>query len=512
MNWKLLWPFVGFLLALPQTGMAQVQTIRKEVRQIFGGSQSADDARVGAIARAKREALEEAGTYLESLTIVRNRELQEDEILALSSGVLGTTVVEEEPFLKGGAFGIRVVVEVEVDLSTLEERVRLLLDDRQHLATLREAERRERELLKKLGELEVENARMAAAASARQREALRAAFDNNTAQLIAQELLDRGLALWNGMAFVPAEQAIDYFTQAIAFDPNYAVTYSNRGWAYENLGEYQLALEDLKKAIRTDPNFAVAYNNRGNVYYNLHKYRRAISDYSRAIRLDPINAIAYNNRGNAYHNRLKFRRAIEDYDQTILLDPNFAVAYNNRGSAYDYLGEYQLAIEDYSQAIELDPTYMAAYYNRGNAYGYLGEYQLALKDLDQAIRFGPNFPTAYNDRGNVYYNLQEYQRAIGDYNQAVHIDTNLAVAYYNRGFANDVLGQQVWASRDWNRACELGYQPACELERMGVAVEDITFHRPPYEKLRMITDTKTKASVSKGTRKTEKPEYLKSKD
>ncbi|MCH7478089.1 MAG: hypothetical protein IIA14_08305, partial [SAR324 cluster bacterium] len=93
---------VGLFVLAPQPS-AETKTIRIEVRQVFGGSQSPDDARVAAIARAKREALEEAGTYLESLTVVRNAQVKKDEILALASGVLQTQIVTEEPFVEGSA-------------------------------------------------------------------------------------------------------------------------------------------------------------------------------------------------------------------------------------------------------------------------------------------------------------------------------------------------------------------------------------------------------------------------
>jgi tetratricopeptide (TPR) repeat protein len=40
----------------------------------------------------------------------------------------------------------------------------------------------------------------------------------------------------------------------------------NRGVAYNNLGQYQRAIEDYNEAIRQKPDFAYAYNNRGFVY------------------------------------------------------------------------------------------------------------------------------------------------------------------------------------------------------------------------------------------------------
>ena len=42
-----------------------------------------------------------------------------------------------------------------------------------------------------------------------------------------------------------------------------------RGLAYDNLGQYVLAIEDYDAAIRLDPQFAEAYNNRGADYADL---------------------------------------------------------------------------------------------------------------------------------------------------------------------------------------------------------------------------------------------------
>ena len=72
----------------------------------------------------------------------------------------------------------------------------------------------------------------------------------------------------------------------------------NRGIAYVELGQYQMAIEDYNKAIRLKPGIMLqAYNNRGNVYTKLGQYQMAIEDFNKAIRLKPDYAYAYNNRG-----------------------------------------------------------------------------------------------------------------------------------------------------------------------------------------------------------------------
>ena len=74
------------LLLIPFPSFAEIQTITHTVKQAFGGSQSPDDARTAALAKAKREALEMAGVYIESLTVVKNSQVDKDEILALAQG------------------------------------------------------------------------------------------------------------------------------------------------------------------------------------------------------------------------------------------------------------------------------------------------------------------------------------------------------------------------------------------------------------------------------------------
>jgi hypothetical protein len=60
--------FLIVLLLLPVSSFGEIQTVTHTVKQPFGGSQSPDDARISAVAKAKREALEMAGTYIENLT------------------------------------------------------------------------------------------------------------------------------------------------------------------------------------------------------------------------------------------------------------------------------------------------------------------------------------------------------------------------------------------------------------------------------------------------------------
>jgi Tfp pilus assembly protein PilF len=166
------------------------------------------------------------------------------------------------------------------------------------------------------------------------------------------------------------------------------LAYFNRGYEYDNLGNYRQAIEDYGRAIEIKPGYADTYNNRGVVYKGLGNYRQAIEDYNRAIEIKPGYADAYNNRGVAYRGLSNYRQAIEDYNRAIEIKPGYADSYYNRGVTYTYLGNYKQAIEDYNRAIEIKPGYADAYNNRGIIYLSQGNNERGCRDAQKACEMG----------------------------------------------------------------------------------------------------------------------------
>ncbi|MCP2727674.1 tetratricopeptide repeat protein, partial [Symplocastrum sp. BBK-W-15] len=142
-----------------------------------------------------------------------------------------------------------------------------------------------------------------------------------------------------------------------ALDP--AFIYFYRGTAYNNKGDFDLAITDYNKAIQLNPKLAEAFYNRGVAYGSLMKYNSAIADYNKALKLNPKFADAFINRGFAYSEKGEYDRAIADYNEALKLNPKNADAdaFNNRGVAYYKRGEYDRAITDYNEAIKLNPKY-----------------------------------------------------------------------------------------------------------------------------------------------------------
>lgn len=332
--------------------VAGLQIFRKEVRQLVGWAQTQDDARTAAIARAKRDALEEAGVWMQSVTVVRNQQMERDDVIALSAGITRTRILEEEPFVENKAIGIRVLAEISVDNSGLQEQIQALLADRERFAEVRSETARERELLARLSELEKRMAELQGAPPA-QRQALRGDVELNARRLKAKGLYDQAFAFWSGSKVQEPGRAIPLLDEALRLDPEYVAAYVRRARAHAQLERFDPALTDIDQALRLNPDFAPAYSVRGRTYFGLGKHERAIEDFSEALRRDPKHAFAYVGRARAYIALDKPRRALEDLDQAIRLQPALSTAYAARAKAYLDLGDRRQARQNTERACEL---------------------------------------------------------------------------------------------------------------------------------------------------------------
>ena len=127
--------------------------------------------------------------------------------------------------------------------------------------------------------------------------------------------------------------------------------------------EAQKAIEHYTNAIQFKPDFAVAYNNRGLAYAAKGDSDAAFADYNTAIALAPEDAKAYNNRGLAYAAKGDSDAAFADYNTAIALAPEDAKAYNNRGEAWLHLKEWEKAKTDLMTAKDMGVDIIACFQN-----------------------------------------------------------------------------------------------------------------------------------------------------
>jgi len=75
------------------------------------------------------------------------------------------------------------------------------------------------------------------------------------------------------------------FSHALQITKNNHIAYNVRGGTYDELGQYQLAIEDFNKVITLRPDYIKAYNKRGTVYLNLGNKELGCYDARKACAL-----------------------------------------------------------------------------------------------------------------------------------------------------------------------------------------------------------------------------------
>ncbi|MBT9169496.1 MAG: TPR repeat-containing protein YrrB [Syntrophomonadaceae bacterium] len=337
---------IALFLFLPLHASAQTKEIVSEGAYNMGDGETPSVAESRALLNAKRIALEQAGTYVESYTKVENFQLTKDEIQVLASGIMEVEILDKKRTIVGDGFRFWVKIKARVNPDRIQEMAKKVKDKSvvEDYKKIQEAyDKSQREI----GELKKQ---LAQAKGEEEKKQVEAKITDDERMFQANEWFAKGYQHTLNNEY---DKAIEAYTRAIALNPNIAGAYYGRGVAYYNKGQYDRAIEDYNKAIALSPNIAETYSNRGIAYVKKGQHDRAIKDFNKAIALNPNIAGAYSNRGGAYVKKGQHDRAIKDFNKAIALNPNDASAYTNRGVAYYEKGNMGRAISDLQKACDL---------------------------------------------------------------------------------------------------------------------------------------------------------------
>lgn len=158
-----------------------------------------------------------------------------------------------------------------------------------------------------------------------------------------------------------------------------------RGWAYERLRQYDLAIADLTASIQISPGANVYYF-RGWAYEMQHRYDFAIADFDKAIQLQPDFFEGYQNRGICRLAKGDTPGALADFNVLVQKKPQLPLGYYLRARANEVAQQNDAAIADLTNVANLDPKWKAlALFYRGLANEAKGRNDLAEPDFAGAI-------------------------------------------------------------------------------------------------------------------------------
>lgn len=256
------------------------------------------------------------------------------------------------------------------------------------------------------------------------------------------------------------EGAIKEFENVLKVLPEYVDAYLGIAIAYEQIGNWQKALENYNFAIDINPHFDWAddtydygdpYYGRGVLMAKTGHFHEAIKDLTIRIQNHPDHAYAYQKRGVCFLKTSNYVAAIEDFTKFIKLSPNPGhEVYNQRSRAYYELRLYREAIEDLTTSLKINDAQPDAYFNRA---------------LFQSIYIG-----ALSENPPK----QEIQKSVNDYTSSINLRFDDADAYLKRASCHLWMGNDDEAHQDLLRASQLysqkgnssGYEKAAELLAM----------------------------------------------
>jgi hypothetical protein len=102
------------------------QDIEASAQIVLGDNDSKLDGRRLALREAQRIAIEKAGTYIESLSEVKNFQLTTDQVRTYAGGILEVKEVGEKWDKIGDNLAVTLKVKVRIDKSLITERLEAL--------------------------------------------------------------------------------------------------------------------------------------------------------------------------------------------------------------------------------------------------------------------------------------------------------------------------------------------------------------------------------------------------
>ena len=213
----------------------------------------------------------------------------------------------------------------------------------------------------------------------------------------AYELYLKGRFFWNKRSGADLRKAIEFFNQAIAKDPKFALAYAGLADSYLLLPNYggsptaevlpiaraavtkalelddslaeahasfglletlELHLErsvtDLERAVQLKPNYATGHHWLGLGHLSLGHFDQAITEGKRAVELDPLSVIINADLVWAYAAARRFDEAEAQAGKTLEIDPRFFLVHYYLGGIRQAKGQMADAISEYQQAFDLN--------------------------------------------------------------------------------------------------------------------------------------------------------------
>ena len=244
-------------------------------------------------------------------------------------------------------------------------------------------------------------------------------------------------------------------------EPNEQSWAYDLGVVYERAAKYNKAIAYYKESLEKESNIITA-SRISSCYDDLGDYDKALEYCDQAIALDSVKSDYLYQKANILDNAGRSKEAIRVMGEYIANNPDMAEGYYRRGWFEDHSGNVEEAIEDYTMAITLQPNEAYAYLNRGVLYRLKGENAKAESDFKQVVRLD-SIPEDAECSFYAYYYLGQKDKAIEVLNTA--LDKDKKGNCYDAACLYSVMGEKGKALSYLRQSLEDGYRRFAHIKR-----------------------------------------------
>lgn len=244
-------------------------------------------------------------------------------------------------------------------------------------------------------------------------------------------------------------------------EPNEQSWAYDLGVVYERAAKYNKAIAYYKESLEKESNIITA-SHISSCYDELGDYDKALEYCDQAIALDSVKSDYLYQKANILDNAGRSKEAIRVMGEYIANNPDMAEGYYRRGWFEDHSGNVEEAIEDYTMAITLQPNVAYAYLNRGVLYRLKGENAKAESDFKQVVRLD-SIPEEAECSFYAYYYLGQKDKAIEILNTI--LDKDKKGNCYDAACLYSVMGEKEKALSYLRQSLEDGYRCFAHIKR-----------------------------------------------
>ncbi|TKB69859.1 MAG: tetratricopeptide repeat protein [Nitrospira sp.] len=510
-TWKGKWPTIGIALAvaLPVcfshvvTAVAEIRTITATGEYRMGDNDTRADAKRLALLDAKRLALEQAGTYIESITQIKNFDLSKEEIRAYTAGIVEVVEQATRDTMEGTTHVIRVEVTAKIDTDVVARQI----------DALRRNENAKAELLN----LRAENDRLKQQVEAKTGElvALRSKTEVGTVTRQRQQVLNRlevsnlVARAWTSLLGTSQRReestpegrkaARNLITQALVIDPSHpgvrlalgallneekkykeamqefrtvlqmvsiyglpaediALTRVLLGEALAGDGRPDEAILEYRAALRVLPESAGPHKRLGFLLLDRGDHASAIAEFRLALLKDPKGPDAHFGLGHALAEAGDTVEAIAMFQNGLNLNPDNLVAYalhHGLGDAYEKIGDHKASVAEYRNALRLRPDEYVLRMILALTLAITGDLDGAFEEFRIASTVKPESVQPHLNLGSILERRGDLKGAMAEYRTAARLEPSNAEAHHRLGESLQKRGDLAGAIAEYNTALRL---------------------------------------------------------